>query len=169
MCVCVCPAAAGRLGSRCDWWHLRGRQQQIQTDGFRLCQVRVCVSPPRYLWLYFYNTVLGRDVGCVCLHSCVIGIYCCPCGVCPVWECVSLCLQRLPSVCLSDWTICQLGRIFSSSLLLLVLLLWVDFVWVLWVFMQKDIQKVEPTLNFLTHNTMLCGENNFSLLNIIWI
>lgn len=39
MSVCVCPAAAGRLGRRCHRRHLCGRQQQVQTDGLWLRQV----------------------------------------------------------------------------------------------------------------------------------
>ena len=95
-CVCVSPAAAGRLGGRCHWWHLCGCQQQVQTDGLWLCQV--CVCPIFSLCLR--KTVLRskRLFACVCVTE----SDCCPCGVCPLWESVSLCLQRLPHVCLSE-------------------------------------------------------------------
>lgn len=52
--------------------------------------------------LHLYNAVLGSKHWHVCLQKRVKGTDCCPCGVCPLWESVSLCLQRLPSVCLSE-------------------------------------------------------------------
>lgn len=37
----------------------------------------------------------------VCLRVSVTGIDCCPCGVCPLWETVGVCLQRL-TLCVPD-------------------------------------------------------------------
>ena len=80
--VCVCPAAAGSLGSRRERRHLCGCQQQVQTDGFWLRQVCDAVLLPVYIF----------TIQCpVCLLACV----------CPLWESVRLCLQKLPRVCLS--------------------------------------------------------------------
>lgn len=89
--ACVCPAAAGRLGSRCDWRYLRGCQQQVQTDGLWLCQVRVSRSEylqkSEILYLFVCTLVFQRYI--------VVLVVCVQC------ENLSVCVCRgLPSVCL---------------------------------------------------------------------
>lgn len=91
---CVGAAAAGCLGSGCDWRYLRGCQQQIQADGLWMRQVStfscdgketcacvcskivahvVCVSSVRTCQFLFAKTCLvcacvirqvGRNVSC---------------------------------------------------------------------------------------------------------
>lgn len=106
MCVCVCTAAARRLGSRRDWRHVRGRQQQVPTDGLRLRKVRI----RSHLCVGAWTTVTAGKLLGVCLS--VREIVCRHC-VCPVWEPDSLCLQRPNLVCAC--AICQVGWNFSSS------------------------------------------------------
>ena len=107
--MCVRAAAAGRLGSRRDWWHLRGCQQQIQTDGLWLCQVGAHNSLSFSLSAHpcLCNTVMGRKLGCmfVCIgllqrlivvHVWFVCVQCENLSVCVYGEPPSVCLCNLP-------------------------------------------------------------------------
>lgn len=182
---CVCPAAAGRLGSRRDWWHLCGCQQQVQTDGFRLCQVRVCVSLTLSVCIFTIQCWEENSGVFVCIlvlqRLIVVHVVCVQCENLSVCVCQGYLVYACQKL-LMDGTICQLGRIFSSSLLPCLLLhrflqfLCVYFVsywnnmhtYTIWV-LQVILQKVEPKLNSLTHKALPCGQKPFEhYLNILF-
>lgn len=49
----LCAAFAGRLGSGCDGRHVCSREQQIQTDGFRLYEVQECFCVILLIYIVF--------------------------------------------------------------------------------------------------------------------
>lgn len=117
VCMCVCPAAAGCLGSRRDWWHLCGCQQQVQTDGLWLCQVRICNYPSVCIFaVQWWEENFGvRLFASVCYRDWLLSMWC----VSSVRICQFV-FAKAYLVCAC--AICQVGRNFSSSLLPAILL-----------------------------------------------
>lgn len=108
MSVCVCPAAAGRLGRRCHRRHLCGRQQQVQTDGLWLRQVLFFfflssfsrTTSESQFWVDAFVSMCYREqslpVWCVCVLSKTLS--------------VCVCTGRLVCACqkvLLDSAVCQ--------------------------------------------------------------
>ena len=108
---CVCAAASGRLGSRCDRWHLCCCQQQVQTDGLWLCKVCAC----SHLCDDIVANMMRRKLWhvCFCVYVLqrlfVVHVVC----VSSVRTCQSV-FAKTYLVCAC--VICQVGRNFFSSL-----------------------------------------------------